>query len=281
MAIVIYNPTTPGRRHSSVLKNSSLTKAGPRKQLVLGGKNQAGRNNQGKITVRHRGGGARKQVRVIDFTRDKDNIPATVKTVEYDPGRNSFISLMVYRDGEQRYILTPHGVKVGDHLLSSDKLIELKVGNHMPLEVIPQGMTVCSVELTPGAGAKIARGAGNGVYLMGIDNGYAQLKMPSGEIRLVPMQCRATIGTISNSEFKNIRWGKAGRMRHRGIRPTVRGKVMNPPDHPHGGGEGRNPIGLKHPKTPWGKPALGVKTRKVKRASTRLIIKRRVTKKQK
>lgn len=279
MAIKIYRPTTSARRHTSVLVAEGVSTARPYKRLVVAGKNHAGRNNQGKITVRHRGGGARKLVRIVDFHRSKLNIPAKVISLEYDPNRNALIALLQYADGERRYIIAPDKLAVGDKIVSSDKLIDLNVGNRMPLEVIPPGMFVHNVELNPGQGGQLARGAGNSVYLMGVDSNMAQLKLPSGEIRLVPAKAMATIGTVSNSEFKNIRWGRAGRMRHRGIRPTVRGKVMNPVDHPHGGGEGKHPIGLKHPKTKWGKPALGVKTRKKTKASNRLVIQDRRKKK--
>lgn len=282
MAIKIYKPTTPARRQTSVLTRDDITKkVKPIKRMVVAGKNRAGRNHQGKITVRHQGGGAKKKIRIIDFKRDKFDIPAVVSTIEYDPNRNARIALLTYADGEKRYIIAPQKLKVGDKLLSSQKIIEFNIGNCMPLALIPAGMTVYNIELTPGKGGQLARGAGNGAYLMAIDNGYAQLKMPSGEIRLVSEKCLATIGQVSNSDFKNIRWGKAGRMRHRGIRPTVRGKVMNPVDHPHGGGEGSNPIGMKHPKTPWGKPALGVKTRKKDKLTNKFIISRRKSKKRK
>ena len=281
MAVKVYKPTTPGRRQTSVLTSADITKTKPEKSLIVSGKNFAGRNNQGRITVRHQGGGARKKVRIIDFKRDKFDIPAKVASIEYDPNRNSRIALLNYADGEKRYIIAPQKLNVGDKILSSQKLIELKVGNSMPLGVVPPGMFVYNVEMTPGKGAQLARSAGNSIYLMGIDNGKAQLKMPSGEIRLVSDKCLATIGNVSNPDFKNIRWGKAGRMRHKGIRPTVRGKVMNPCDHPHGGGEGSNPIGLKNPKTPWGKPALGVKTRKKGKKSNSLILRRRNDKKRK
>ncbi len=281
MAIKIYKPTTPGRRQTSVLEHRHLAPNRPQKSLIIAGKNFAGRNNQGKITVRHRGGGARKQIRVIDYRRDKLDIPAKIATLEYDPNRNALIALLNYADGEKRYMIAPHNLEVGATVMSSHKLIELTVGNHLPLEIIPPGMFVYNVELVPGKGGQLARSAGNSIYLMGIDNGYAQLKMPSGEVRLVPQKSMATIGGASNPDFKNIRWGKAGRMRHRGIRPTVRGKAMNPPDHPHGGGEGSNPIGMKAPKTKWGKPALGVKTRRKKRASTNLILQRRRNKNKK
>lgn len=278
MAIKVYKPTTAGRRNTSVLTSDDITTAKPYKKLIVAGKNMAGRNNTGKITVRHHGGGNRKKVRIVDFKRDKYDIPAKIATVEYDPGRNVRIALLHYRDGEKRYMALPQGLKVGDEVMSSQKLIEIKAGNHMPLSAIPPGMFVCNVELIPGKGGQIARSAGNSVYLMGLDNGYAQLKMPSGEVRLVSENCLATVGNMNSPEFKNIRWGMAGRMRHKGWRPSVRGKVMNPVDHPHGGGEGNNPIGLKHPKTPSGKPALGVKTRKRKKKSGYLILQRRKNK---
>ena len=280
MAIKIYQPTTPARRHTSVLTSDDITAKKPFKKLIISGKNMAGRNNQGKITVRHQGGGYKKKVRIIDYKRDKFDVPAVVASIEYDPNRNSRIALLSYADGERRYIIAPQELKVGEKVMSSKNLIDLKIGNTMPLEVVPPGMFVYNVEITPGNGGQLARSAGNAIYLMGLDSGYAQLKMPSGEVRLIPEKCLATIGSVSNPDYKNIRWGKAGRMRNRGIRPTVRGKAMNPVDHPHGGGEGNNPIGLKNPKTPWGKPALGVKTRR-KQKSDSLIISRRNTKKNK
>lgn len=279
MAIKLYKPTTPARRHTSVLASNDITSKKPVKGLVVAKKRMAGRNSYGVITVRHQGGGTNKKIRLVDFKRDKFDIPAKVATIEYDPGRNARIALLNYADGEKRYMVVPEGLKVGEVVMSSQKLIELKTGNRLPLHLIPVGMTVHSIELVPGCGGQLARGAGNGVYLMGVDNGFAQLKMPSGEVRLVSADCAATIGVVGNADFSNIRWGKAGRMRHRGIRPTVRGKVMNPVDHPHGGGEGKNSIGLKHPKTPWGKPALGVKTRKNKKKSSRLILQRRKSRK--
>lgn len=279
MAVKVYKPTSPARRHTSVLTSYDITTNKPHKQLIISGKNMAGRNNQGKITVRHHGGGYKKKVRIIDYKRDKFDIPSTVVSIEYDPNRNCRIALLNYADGEKRYIIASADLKVGEKLLSSQKLIELKVGNTMPLEVVPPGMFVYNVEMTPGKGGQLARSAGNSIYLMGIDGGNAQLKMPSSEIRLVSDKCLATIGSVSNPDYKNIRWGKAGRNRHRGIRPTVRGKAMNPVDHPHGGGEGNNPIGLKNPKTPWGKPALGVKTRLHSKKSNIMIISRRKSKK--
>jgi len=281
MAIKLYKPTTPARRHTSVLMSADITTSKPHKKLIVSSKNMAGRNNQGKITVRHQGGGSKKKVRIIDYKRDKFDIPAVVVSIEYDPNRNSRIALLSYADGEKRYIIASADLQVGEKLLSSQKLIELKVGNTMPLEVVPPGMFVYNVEMTPGKGGQLARSAGNSIYLMGIDNGHAQLKMPSSEVRLVSEKCLATIGSVSNPDYKNIRWGKAGRSRHRGIRPTVRGKAMNPVDHPHGGGEGSNPIGLKNPKTPSGKPALGVKTRRHGKKSDTLIISRRKSKKRK
>ena len=281
MAVKIYKPTTPSRRQTSVLMSKDVTAKSSVKSLVFSKKRKAGRNNQGKITVRHQGGGSRLRVRVIDYKRDKFDIPAKVTAIEYDPNRNARIALLSYKDGEKRYMVAPQALQVGDTVMSSTKLIDFHVGNHMPLELIPPGMQIYNVELVPGKGGQIARSAGNGVYLMALDNGLANLKLPSGEIRLVSEKCLATIGQVSNPDFKNVRWGKAGRNRHRGIRPSVRGKAMNPVDHPHGGGEGVNPIGLKHPKTPWGKPALGVKTRKKTKRSNRFIITRRPSRKKK
>lgn len=279
MSIKIFRPTTPGRRQTSVLESRDITAKASHKGLIRSEKKMAGRNAQGKISVRHQGGGARKKIRVIDFMRDKFDVPATVSTIEYDPGRNARIALVSYADGEKRYIISPVGLSVGDKVMSSKNKIDFKTGNTMPLHHIPAGMTVYNIEMNPGRGGQLARSAGNGIVLMGFDRGYAQLKMPSGEVRLVDENCLGTIGNVSNPDFKNIRWGKAGRMRHRGIRPTVRGKVMNPVDHPHGGGEGVNPIGMKHPKTPWGKNAFGVKTRKKGQASDKFIIARRPKKK--
>ena len=281
MAVRIYKPTSPARRQTSVLSSQDVTAKSSIKSLILSRKRMAGRNNQGKITVRHQGGGSRLKIRVIDFKRDKFDIPAKVAAIEYDPNRNAHIALLNYADGEKRYIIAPQDLKVGNLVMSSKKLIDFHIGNHMPLELIPPGMQLHNVELVPGKGGQIARGAGNVVYLMALDNGMANLKLPSGEIRLVSEKCLATIGQVSNPDFKNVRWGKAGRMRHRGIRPSVRGKAMNPVDHPHGGGEGVNPIGLKHPKTPWGKPALGVKTRKKTKRSGRFILTRRPSRKKK
>jgi large subunit ribosomal protein L2 len=281
MAIKIYKPTSPARRATSVIKRENISKVAPEKSLIFHKKRAAGRNSSGKITVRHQGGGARKMVRIVDFKRSKFDIPATVASVEYDPNRNANIALLNYADGEKQYIVAPIDLKAGDKIISSKSKVEFKLGNAMPLVFIPAGMMIYNVEITPGSGGQIARSAGNSVYLMGFDKGHAQLKMPSGEVRQVNENCLATIGTVSNADYKNIRWGKAGRNRHRGIRPSVRGKAMNPVDHPHGGGEGSNPIGMKHPKTPWGKNALGVKTRKKNKASSKLILQRRPSRKKK
>lgn len=279
MPIKIYKPTSPARRHSSVDAFLDITKTEPEKSLIVIKKKKSGRNATGKITVRHQGGGAKKYLRIIDFRRDKFDQPAKVGAIEYDPNRGARIALVVYSDGEKRYILAPDGLKVGDEIISSQKKIDIKIGNASPLEYIPTGFNVHNVELVPGKGGQLARGAGVVVMLMAVEGKYAQLKMPSGEIRLVPKECLATVGQVSNPDRRLIRWGKAGRMRHRGIRPTVRGKAMNPVDHPHGGGEGNQPIGLKHPKTPWGKPALGFITRKSVKKSDKLILKRRPSKK--
>ena len=240
-------------------------------------KKSGGRNNLGHITTRFIGGGHKRRYRIIDFKRNKNGVPAKVFSIEYDPNRTCRIALLHYADGEKRYIIAPTDVKVGDKLMSSKNLIEIKNGNAMPLKFIPAGMPISSVELEPGQGAKIARGAGNVVYVMGVENKYAQVKMPSGEIRLIKKDCLCTIGQVSNPDKRHISLGKAGRKRYLGFRPTVRGTAMNPVDHPHGGGEGKQPIGMKHPKTPWGKPAFGVKTRR-QHPSDRLIIKRRSSK---
>ncbi|MBT5808067.1 50S ribosomal protein L2 [Candidatus Uhrbacteria bacterium] len=273
MAVKRYKPTTPGRRLSSVDAFEDLTSKKPLKKLTKTRKKFAGRT-KGKITVRHRGGGAKQRIRLVDFKRNKFDIPAKVATVEYDPNRGARIVLLHYADGEKRYMLAPIGLKVGDTVLSSKAKGEIQTGNRFELQNIPIGMQVYNIELNPGRGGQIVRGAGTAAQLMAVEGPYATLRLPSGEVRMVPRTCMATIGQTSNPDRRLIRWGKAGRMRHRGIRPTVRGKAMNPVDHPHGGGEGSNPIGMKRPKTPTGKPALGVKTRR-KRASGKLIIKRR------
>jgi len=276
MAVKIYKPTSAGRRISSVTDYSVLDKTHKTpKRLVLSKAKPAGRNNSGKITVRHQGGGARRKVRMVDFSRiDKKGVPAKILTIEYDPTRTCFISLVSYKDGEKRYILTPQGLKVGQTVSYSDTA-DILPGNRLPIKNIPVGTFIHDIELIPGQGGKIARSAGGYGLLQTIEAGYALLKMPSGEIRKVKDACSASIGQLANSDWMNVRIGKAGRMRHMGWRPTVRGKVMNPVDHPHGGGEGHNPIGMKYPKTPWGKHALGVKTRLKKKYSNRMIVKRR------
>ncbi len=275
MAVKRVKPTTPGRRQARFDDFLDITKAKPEKRLVKAKKRISGRNTQGRITVRHRGGGAKRAIRVIDFKRDKYDIPAKVAAIEYDPNRGARIALLHYADGEKRYIVSPVGLRVGETLLSSRKKIEIKLGNSLPIKYLIAGIDVYNVELVPGFGAKIARGAGNSVQVMGVEEDYAQIKMPSGEIRLVKKECLCTIGRASNPDKRHIKLGSAGRKRRLGFRPTVRGTAMNPVDHPHGGGEGNQSIGMKHPKTPWGKPALGVKTRKKKKASNKLIIKRR------
>ncbi len=275
MPIKKYKPTTAGRRGASVIDTRMLTKERPVKRLVRHRRRIAGRNNQGKITVRHRGGGAKRLYRMVDFRQDKFDIPGRVLRLEYDPNRSAHLALVQYRDGEQRYLLAPEGLKTGDTVVSSTKPVEMKMGNRTALEHIATGLAVSNIELQPGKGGRIVRSAGSAATLMSIEGSNALLKMPSSEIRLVPKECLATIGQVSNVDWRNIRLGKAGRMRQYGFRPTVRGKVMNPVDHPHGGGEGKHPIGLKHPKTPWGKPALGVRTRKAKKFSNRHILKRR------
>jgi len=270
-----YRPLTPSRRRMTKADDSQLTKrVSPLKFLLVAKKSEAGRS-RGRITIRHRGGGGRKKYRIVDFKMDKFNIPAKVKSIEYDPNRSSFIALVFYKDGEKRYILAPQELKVGDEIITGE-LVSLKPGNRMPLKNIPIGTFVYNIELISGRGGKIARSAGNSAQVMAIEGGYAQLTLPSGEVRMVPENCMASIGFLSNPEHKFENLGKAGRLRWLGIRPTVRGSAMNPVDHPHGGGEGRAPIGLrKGPKTPWGKQAFGIKTRKRKKYSDKFIIKRR------
>jgi large subunit ribosomal protein L2 len=275
MPIKSYRPTTFGRRGASVDSFEDVTKKAPEKSLLVHKKRIDGRNSQGKITVRHRGGGAKRMVRVVDFMRDRYDIPAKVAAIEYDPGRGGRLALLTFVDGVKRYILAPANLKVGETVLSSKNKIESKNGNRMPLKHIPIGLVVHDIELYAGSGGKMVRGAGNAAQLMAIEGDMAQLKLPSGEYRMVSKECSATLGTVSNPDHWLVRLGKAGRMRHKGFRPRVRGKVMNPVDHPHGGGEGKNPIGHKNPKTPWGKPALGVKTRKHKKQSSKFIVKRR------
>ena len=274
MGIKSYNPYTPSRRHMTGSDFSEITAAKPEKSLVTSLKKNAGRNNQGKITVRHQGGGSRRKYRIIDFKRRKDGIPATVKTIEYDPNRTANIALICYADGEKAYILAPEGLKVGQKVYNGPEA-EVRVGNCLPLELIPVGTMVHNIELHPGKGGQMVRSAGNGAQLMAKEGDYAQVRLPSGEVRKISMRCRATIGEVGNGDHANIQIGKAGRKRHMGIRPTVRGSVMNPNDHPHGGGEGRAPVGRKSPVTPWGKPALGYKTRKKNKASNQYIVKRR------
>jgi large subunit ribosomal protein L2 len=274
MPIKMYRPVTKGRRLSSVQDFSDVTRREPEKSLITTQKKFAGRSG-GKITVRHQGGGNKRFLREVDFIRNRYDIPATVDSIEYDPNRGARIGLIIYKDGVKSYMLMPHGLKVGDTVVSSQKEAEISVGNRLPLEKIPVGTLVHAVEMAPGKGAELARGAGTAIEFMAVEGGMATLRLPSGEVRRVPKVCMATIGTVSNPDWHLVRWGKAGRMRHRGIRPTVRGKVMNPVDHPHGGGEGKHPIGMKYAKTKWGKHALGVKTRRTKRASDSHILTRR------
>ena len=274
MGIKKYNPTTPGLRGMSVSTFDEITKTKPEKSLTVTLKKHAGRNARGKITVRHRGGGTRPKYRIIDFKRTKDNVPATVKAIEYDPNRTANIALICYADGKKSYILAPEGLKVGAVIYSGTDC-DIQVGNTLPLANIPVGTIVHNIELKPGKGAQLVRSAGNGAQLMAKEGKYALLRLPSGEQRNVLAVCRATIGEVGNGEHSNISIGKAGRKRHMGWRPTVRGSVMNPNDHPHGGGEGRAPVGRKSPVTPWGKPALGYKTRAKNKASDKYIVKRR------
>ena len=278
MGIKKVKPTTPGRRGASFDDFADITRTKSEKSLTIAKRRQGGRNSGGKITIRHRGGGAKRNIRIIDFKRDKFDIPAKVASIEYDPNRGARIALLNYADGEKRYIVSPIGLKVGSQIISSKKQIEVKTGNAMLIQYIPAGISVYNIELEPGQGGKIARGAGNEIRVMGVEGKYAQIKMPSGEIRLIKKDCLGTIGKSSNPDKRHIKLGKAGRTRHLGIKPTVRGKAMNPNDHPHGGGEGNQPIGLKAPKTKWGRLAFGVKTRKKGNASDKLIIKRRVKK---
>ena len=274
MGIRKYNPYTPSRRNMTGSDFAEITASKPEKSLVTSLQKTAGRNAQGKITVRHHGGGSRRKYRIIDFKRRKDGIPATVLTIEYDPNRTANIALICYEDGEKSYIVAPNGLEVGMKLMNGEKA-EIRVGNCLPLANIPVGTLVHNVELYPGKGAQLVRSAGNSAQLMAKEGKYATLRLPSGEMRMVPINCRATIGQVGNIDHELINIGKAGRKRHMGIRPTVRGAVMNPCDHPHGGGEGKNGIGRPGPSTPWGKPALGLKTRKKNKQSNKLIIRRR------
>lgn len=274
MGIKSYNPYTPSRRNMTGLDFSDITKTTPEKSLTVSLKKNAGRNAQGKITVRHHGGGSRRKYRIIDFKRRKDDIPATVLSIEYDPNRTANIALICYADGEKAYIIAPVGLTLGDSLMNGENA-EIKVGNCLPLANIPVGTQIHNIELYPGKGAQLVRSAGNSAQLMAREGKYATLRLPSGEMRMVPIICRATIGQVGNIEHGLVKIGKAGRTRNMGIRPTVRGSVMNPNDHPHGGGEGKTGIGRPGPSTPWGKPALGYKTRKKNKQSNKLIVRRR------
>lgn len=273
MPVKSFKPTSPGRRQMTVSTFDEITSDKPERSLLAPLKSKAGRNNQGKISVRHQGGGHKRKYRLIDFKRDKDGVQARVATIEYDPNRSANIALLNYVDGEKRYILAPNGLKVGDVIVSGPDS-DIKVGNALPLKNIPVGTVIHNIEMKPGKGAQIVRSAGGSAQLMAKEGNYATLRLPSGEMRQVHILCRATVGQVGNLDHENINIGKAGRTRWLGIRPTVRGSVMNPNDHPHGGGEGRNPIG-RNPVTPWGKPALGAKTRKKKNPSDRFIVKRR------
>ncbi|MBB2184287.1 50S ribosomal protein L2 [Lachnospiraceae bacterium MD1] len=274
MGIKTYSPYTPSRRHMTGSDFAEITASKPEKSLVVSLNKKAGRNNQGKITVRHQGGGSRRKYRIIDFKRRKDGIPATVVSIEYDPNRTANIALLNYADGEKAYIIAPYGLTVGTKLMNGETA-EVKVGNCLPLQNIPVGTQIHNIELYPGKGGQLVRAAGNSAQLMAKEGKYATLRLPSGEMRMVPIICRATIGQIGNIDHELINVGKAGRKRHMGIRPTVRGSVMNPNDHPHGGGEGKTGIGRPGPVTPWGKPALGLKTRKHNKKSNKLIVRRR------
>ena len=274
MGIKTYNPYTPSRRNMTGSDFSEITKKTPEKSLLVSKKKNAGRNNQGKITVRHQGGGNRQKYRIVDFKRNKDGIVAKVIGIEYDPNRTANIALICYADGEKAYILAPDGLTDGMKVMNGPEA-EVRVGNCLPLENIPVGTMVHNIELYPGKGGQMVRSAGNGAQLMAKEGKYATLRLPSGEMRMVPLNCRATIGIVGNIDHNLVKLGKAGRKRHMGIRPTVRGSVMNPNDHPHGGGEGKTGIGRPGPSTPWGKPALGLKTRNKKKASNKLIVRRR------
>ena len=274
MPVRVYKPMTNGLRGKSTLINDEITKTTPEKSLVVTLKKNGGRNNQGRITVRHQGGGAKRKYRIIDFRRDKDGVIGTVSSIEYDPNRTANIALINYEDGEKRYIIAPKGLKVGDKIERGEKA-DIKVGSNLPLANIPEGTLVHNIELKPGKGGQIVRSAGSSAQILGSEGKYVLIRLTSGEVRKVLGTCRATIGEVGNADHELVSLGKAGRKRHMGIRPTVRGSVMNPNDHPHGGGEGRAPIGRKGPVTPWGKPALGYKTRDTKKASNKLIVRRR------
>lgn len=270
MAVKLYKAKTPGQRHKTSYTFEEITKQRPERSLVVIKKERAGRNSAGRVTVRHRGGGERRQIRIVDFKRDKKNIPARVAAIEYDPNRSARLALLFYADGEKRYIIAPIGVKVGDTLLSGSN-VEIRPGNNLPLANIPVGTTIHAIEMQPGKGAQISRSAGTSAQLLAKEGKYAHVRMPSGEVRLVLQECSASIGQVGNVEHSNIKLGKAGRARHMGRRPEVRGSAMSPRDHPHGGGEGRTSIGMPGPKTPWGKPALGYKTRVNKRTDDMII----------
>lgn len=274
MGIKAYKPTSPGVRQLTVSTFEEITKKEPEKSLLVPLKKNAGRNSQGKITVRHRGGGEKRKYRIIDFKRDKDNIPAKVAAIEYDPNRTANIALLHYADGEKRYIIAPYKLSVGDTVISGEN-VDIKVGNALPLKNIPVGTVIHNIELKPGKGGQLVRSAGNSAQLMAKEGKYVQVRLPSGEVRMINSLCKATIGQVGNLDHENITIGKAGRKRHLGFRPTVRGSAMNPNDHPHGGGEGRAPIGRPTPVTPWGKPTIGYKTRKKNKASDKYIVKRR------
>ena len=274
MTVIKYKPTTNGRRNMSTLSNDRITKSTPEKSLLAPKKSHGGRGNTGRITTRHQGGGVKQKYRIIDFKRNKDGVEGRVAGIEYDPNRNANIALIHYMDGEKRYIIAPQGLEVGAKVISGDAA-DIKVGNAMQLRNIPEGTIVHCVEMTPGKGGQLARAAGCSAQILGFDGPPATLRLSSGEVRKVPNICRATIGTVGNEDYNLVNWGKAGRNRWKGIRPTVRGSAMNPVDHPHGGGEGKTPIGRKSPMTPWGKKAMGVKTRKNKKASNALIMSRR------
>lgn len=272
-----YNPTSPARRFMTVSTFEEITKKAPEKSLLAPLSKNGGRNSYGRITVRHHGGGAKQKYRIIDFKRDKDGMPAKVSAIEYDPNRSANIALLIYADGERRYILAPNGLNVGDNVYSGEKS-DIKPGNALPLEFIPLGTVIHNVELKPGKGGQLVRSAGNEAQLMAKEGSYAQVRLPSGEVRRIDIRCKATIGQVGNIDFENISIGKAGRKRWMGVRPTVRGVVMNPNDHPHGGGEGKSPVGMPSPVTPWGKPTLGYKTRKKNKPSNSLIVKKRNSK---
>ncbi|XUX00614.1 MAG: 50S ribosomal protein L2 [Dehalogenimonas sp.] len=274
MALKEYNPTSAGRRHQTGYSFEEITKARPEKSLIMTVKQEAGRNSQGKLTVRHRGGGARKIIRIIDFKREKIGIPGKVAAIEYDPHRSARIALIFYVDGAKRYILAPQGLKLGETIMTAPDA-ELKPGNSLPLQNMPSGTLIHNLELEPGRGGKLVRSAGAAAQLMAKEGEYALVRLPSGEVRRVRIECYATVGVVGNEEHQTVSLGKAGRKRHMGFRPTVRGSAMTPRDHPHGGGEGRTPIGMPGPKTPWGKPALGYKTRDKSKPSDKLIVKRR------